>query len=97
MTFLFRYRITPQSTTGQSLSKLLLGRRFRSHLDLLQLDLSSKVHQKQNYQKETYDYHVQECSFEVDDLVLAKNYRQGSPRLLGAIINKRSTTSFLVR
>ena len=50
MKFLFRYRITPQSTTGQSPSELLLGRRLRSHLDLLQPDLSSKVRQKQSYQ-----------------------------------------------
>ena len=43
MKFLFRYRITPQSTTGQSPC-------LRSHLDLLQPDLSSKVRQKQSYQ-----------------------------------------------
>ena len=55
------------------------------------------VRQKQSYQKQTHDYHAQERSSEVDDLVLAKNYRQGSPWLPGAIINKRSATSFLVQ
>ena len=37
---LFQYRITPHSTTGVSPSKLLYGRRIRSHLDLIQPDLS---------------------------------------------------------
>ena len=79
MKFLFKYRITPQSTTGHSPSDLLFGRRLRSHLDLLRPNLNSKVRQKQNSQKQTHDYHAQERSFKVDDPVLAKNYRQGSP------------------
>ena len=97
MKFLFKYRITPQSTTGHSPSDLLFGRRLRSHLDLLRPDLKSKVRQKQNSQKQTHDYHAQERSFKVDDPVLAMNYRQGSPWLPGVIINKRSSTSFLVQ
>ena len=42
MQFLFKYRITPQSTTGQSPSDLLFGRRLRSHLNLLHPDLPLK-------------------------------------------------------
>ena len=49
----FKYRITPQSTTGQAPSDLLFGRRLCSHLDLLRPDLSSKVHQKQNSQSKS--------------------------------------------
>ena len=63
MKFLFKYRITPQSTTGQSPSDLLFGRRLYSHLNLLRPDLSSKVCQKQNSQKHIHDHHAQECSF----------------------------------
>ena len=33
--FLFKYRITPHTTTGKSPSELLLGRRIRSTFDLL--------------------------------------------------------------
>ena len=36
--FLFKYRITPQSTTGISPAELLMGRRLRSYLDLLHPD-----------------------------------------------------------
>ena len=35
-------RITPQSTTGQSPSDLLFGRRLRSHLDLLHPNLNAR-------------------------------------------------------
>ena len=97
MQFLFKYRITPQSTTGQSPSDLLFGCRLHSHLDLLHPDLSAKVRAKQNLQKHTHDYHAQDCAFELDDLVFAKNYRQGRPWLPGVIVAKRSATSFLVQ
>ena len=97
MKVLFKYRITPQSTTGQSPSELLFSRRLRSHLDLLRPDLSSKVHQKQNSQKHVQDHHAQECSFTVDDKVFAKNYGNGSPWLPGVILSKRSDTSLLVK
>ena len=41
--FLARYRITPQTTTGISPSQLLMKRRIRSRLDLLNPILSKKV------------------------------------------------------
>ena len=91
--FLFKYRITPQSTTGQSPSDLLFGRRLRSHLGLLHPDISAKVRAKQNLQKHTHDYHAQDRAFELDDLVFAKNYRQGTPWLPGVIVAKRSAIS----
>ena len=97
MKVLFKYCITPQSTTGQSPSELLFGRRLRSHLDLLRPDLSSKVRQKQNSQKQAHDHHAQERSFTVDDKVFAKNYGNGSPWLPGVIFSKRSDTSLLVK
>ena len=78
MKFLFKYSITPQLTTSQASSELLFGRHLHSHLDLLRPDLSSKVYQKQNNQKQVHNYHAQECNFTVDDKVFAKNYMHGS-------------------
>ena len=37
--FLFRYRLTPHTTTGYSAEEMLMGRRPRSHLDLLHPDI----------------------------------------------------------
>ena len=42
--FLFHYRLTPQATTGQSPSELLLlGRHIKSCLDLLHLNVKTKA------------------------------------------------------
>ena len=43
--FLYHYRITPHVTTGVSPAELLMGRKLRSQLDLLQPDTTSRVRQ----------------------------------------------------
>ena len=45
--FLFRYRITPHTTTGQSSAEMLMGGKLYSRLDLVRPDLECKVHNKQ--------------------------------------------------
>ena len=49
--FLFQYRLTPHSTTGQSPAELLLGRQPHSHLDQLAPNLHAQVLHKQLKQK----------------------------------------------
>ena len=46
--FLFKYRITPHTTTGRSPAELLLGRQPRSRLDLLHPDTGVKVRVRQD-------------------------------------------------
>ena len=45
--FLFRYRVTPQTTTGLSPAQLLMGRRLRNPLDLLHPDITQRIQKKQ--------------------------------------------------
>ena len=45
--FLFKYRLTPHSTTGISPAELLLGHRPHSHFDFMVLNLATKVRHKQ--------------------------------------------------
>ena len=45
--FLFRYRVTPQTTTGLSPAQLLMGRRLHTTLDFLHPDTSKRVEDKQ--------------------------------------------------
>ena len=45
--FLFKYKVTPQTTTGSSPAQLLMVRRLRTHLNLLHPDISQKVMEKQ--------------------------------------------------
>ena len=47
--FLLQYRITPQTTTGQSPAQLLMGRKLKTVLDLIHPDLSKKVQDKQEH------------------------------------------------
>lgn len=53
--FLFKYRITPHSTTGISPAELLFGRRPHSILDCFQPEINMKVELKQNQQKQYHD------------------------------------------
>ena len=66
--FLFKYRITPQTTTGLSPAQLLMGRRLRTHLDLLHPD-TSKVQDKQQVGSEKSPR-----TFKVGDKLFAKNF-----------------------
>ena len=45
------YQITPHSTTGDALSELLTGQRFRSRLDRLFPDVNKKIESRQEKQK----------------------------------------------
>ncbi|CAG2203535.1 unnamed protein product [Mytilus edulis] len=45
--FLFNYRITPQTTTGLALSKLLMKRKLKSRLDLVFPNIEKRVQEKQ--------------------------------------------------
>lgn len=69
--FLFKYRITPQTTTGLSPAELLMGRRLRSHLDLLHPDSSHKAVKSQDKQCQAV---VPPRKFQVDDKLFARNY-----------------------
>ena len=87
--FLFMYRLTPQSTTGQCPAELLFGPRPRSPLDALHPDLSEKVVCVQQRQKEIHDRHSQVREVQPGDLVYAMNY-SGSPKWLPGVVTKRT-------
>ena len=53
--FLFKYRITPHSSTGVAPAELLMGRRLRSRLDLLKPDVVATVEKNQLKQKLAHD------------------------------------------
>ena len=48
---IFHYRITPHVTTGISPAELLMGRPLCTHLDLLRLNIATRVHMSQDSQK----------------------------------------------
>ena len=87
--FLSSYRTTPNSTTGHIPAELFLNRRPKTRLDLLKPDLCRKIGSKQNNQKATQDAHSKDKNFQVNETVLAQNFR-GEPKWLEAIIIERT-------
>ena len=54
----FTYRITTHTTTGVPPAQLLMGRNLKSRFDLLKLNLTTRVEQKQQQQKHNHDTHA---------------------------------------
>ena len=94
--FLFSYHTTPQSTIRSTPAELLMKRNLRSCLDLLVPDLSNKVFQAQEQQKNIHDKKAQDHQFVVGDHVMARNHAEG-PKWVRAQITKQSgPTSYKV-
>lgn len=74
--FLLHYRITPQTTTGESPAKFLMGRRLRTRLDLIHPDATDKIVQKQ--EKMANSDQKKERVFNKGDKVYAKNFTSQS-------------------
>ena len=95
--FLFQYRITPHTTTGQSPAQLLMGRQLRSHLDQLHPDMATRVEQKQLMQKQRYDKHTKVRQFVPGEAVYVRNFAQGDTWLAGKIVNAPGPRSYNVK
>ena len=95
--FLFKYRITPHSTTGTSPAELMFGRKLRSHLDQMHPDLRGKVRQNQDRQKEAHDNRARVQDFVIGDLVYARNYGQGPRWLLGQVVEIAGSVVYTIQ
>jgi hypothetical protein len=93
--FLFRYRLTPHSTTGTAPAELLLSRRPRSHLDLVKPDLQPHVQDKQMAQAATREGR-KEKDFVSGSLVSAKNFGTGQPWWSGTVTRASGPKSVLI-
>ena len=69
-----------------TLAEFLIGRKPRTHLDLLHPDLSKRVEEKQSYQKQYHDSsRTREREFKLGDSVYAWNFHTGDRLLQGKI------------
>ena len=87
--FLFSYRTTPNSTTGQTPAELFLNRRVRTRLDLIRPDLGLKVFNKQSNQKTRHDKSSSEREFALGEQVLVQNFR-GEPKWLDGTVSEQT-------
>ena len=95
--FLFRYCMTPHTSTQVSPAELMFGRKLRSHLDLLRPSTGRTVRQVQDQQKKNHNVRSQSRSFVIGESVYARNYGQGSKWLPGLVIETEGSVLFRVR
>nr|XP_055046280.1 LOW QUALITY PROTEIN: uncharacterized protein K02A2.6-like [Misgurnus anguillicaudatus] len=95
--FLFQYRITPQTTTGQTPAEMLLGRKPKSLLDLLHPDVRGRVRAQQEKQKFRHDQHAKDRSFQEGEAVFIKNFGRGQKWLSGVVLENSGPQSVIVK
>ena len=96
--FLFRYRITPHSTMGVSPAELLLGRRPRSQLDLMQPNVATRVYRNQVRQKMGHDAGTRDRTFSPNDMVFIHNFStSGHTWLPGIVVEQKGSLAYLIK
>ena len=93
---LVKNRLQPHSTTGVTPAELLIGRKPRTHLDLLHPDRSKRVEEKHSSQKQCHDSRrIREREFKLGDSVYATNFQTGDSWLQGKISKDLGTRNYL--
>ena len=95
--FLFKYRVTPQATTGRAPAELLMGRRLRTHLDLLYPTVQERVRRRQMAQKISSDSHARIRQFRPGDRVMCRNFAMGPSWLPGIVSECEGNTMVKVK
>ena len=93
--FLFRYRVTPHTTTGVSPAKLMFGRELRTIFDLLKpSEIKDRVKAKQRKQKFYRDPKVpRTIDVSPHDSVYVRNYNSNSKWKSGKVIKQTGPLS----
>ena len=86
--YLFKYRITPHSTTGIAPAELLMNRRLRSKLDLVYPDVAERVGTRQLKQKLTHDNGNPVRNLYIGDKVYVRNLPNSDPKWLAGTVTK---------
>ena len=86
--FLFKYRITPHTSTGIAPAELLMGRCLRSRLDLLKSDLSTNVENNQFKQKLAHDNNKPYRTFNEGETVYVEDFTTDKQKWIPGIIQR---------
>ena len=87
--FLMKYRLTPHATTGKAPAELLMGRRIRSHMDLLHPTTAQRVRSQQMAQQQSKGGRPRVESLQVGERVMARDFStDGRKWLFGKVIEK---------
>ena len=95
--YLLVYRNTPHSTTGESPSMLLMGRRLRTRLDLLTPSVEKHVESRQYSTMVSRTAKRGLRQFNAGDTVLARNYGRGEKWVRGIISEVLGSRHYMVK
>ena len=95
--FLANYRATPHSSTNQTPSELLNGRRLRTKLDLIHPSQQQLRQESSNRQQRNYSQNTKWRQFQVGDLVWIRNYREGKLWIPGMIKSRQGNVMYHVQ
>ena len=95
--FLFKYRLTPHSSTGFSPAELMFGRKLRSTLDLLKPTPDEGAAGAQDRQEATQEGQATPRNFTIGDCVYARNYGAGPKWLPGHIVKVEGSVLYHVK
>ena len=88
---------TPHSTTGETPSKLFLGRQFHTRFSLMVPDIGNHVRNRQATQKQHHDARSRSREFQLGSKVTVKDSRNPSRWLPGVVLKQRGPLSYLIR
>ena len=91
------YRLTPHATTGKAPCELLIGRRYRSRLDLLRPNTAEKVEKQLLKQKQNHDTTVKLRKFDTGDKVFVRNPLNENKWIPGVIVSSQGNVSYSVQ
>ena len=94
--FPFQYRNTPHSTTAMIPAELLMGRKLRSRLDLVKLNLH-RYGKTNRDNRNVNTIFMPNCALLLMGRVYVKNHRCGDPWLHGEISMARGRVSYTVK
>ena len=95
--FLFTYRTTPHSSTGETPCQLFLGCPLRTRYDLLYPDPGRKVRLHQASQKAHHDSHSQFRELNVGARVSVKDAQHPKEWKFGTIVRRSGPVSYVVK
>ncbi|XP_062505568.1 uncharacterized protein K02A2.6-like [Corticium candelabrum] len=94
--FLFRYRLTPHTTTGELPAVLLVGRLPCSRLDILRPDVGERTRQRQEQQRYQHDRTSRERNLGIGQPVFLKDFGAGELWVTGTVEEQTGPMSYTV-
>ena len=94
--FLLINHTTPHATTGVPPAELFMKRQLRTRLDVFRPSVKEHVERKQQEQRRCHDQRARDRTFEMGQLVLVRNLRDGPKWVYGRIHERVGSISYKV-